>query len=55
MNNNNNNNKEKQYIDYQQLLVDCCENVEPKSNMRASQLLNIILNREVFTEKQIAE
>lgn len=54
-NNNNNNNKEKQYIDYQQLIIDCCENIEPKSNMRASQLLNIILNREVFTEKQIAE
>ena len=54
-NNNNNNNKEKQYIDYQQLINDCCENIEPKSNMRASQLLNIILNREVFTEKQIAE
>lgn len=52
---NNNNKKEKQYIDYQQLLTDCCENIEVKSNMRASQLLNIILNREVFTEKQIAE
>lgn len=54
-NNNNNNKKEKQYIDYQQLITDCCENIEPKSNMRASQLLNIILNREVFTEEQITK